>query len=279
MEVLAVPYPVRKFLESRYGALLPLGQRDEVRTFRAGSVVLKIFSRTERESAEREAANITRAGLSQWVLDILDLTDLGYEVLVLRTFPGEPFKPERYTAKVEAKLANLLRWVHSLSESGQSQLSEISQRIALFHRELAEIPAAAGLLDQLGEQAGQFTGVPFHFCHQDLWAGNVLVSDQEEILLVDWGRAGGEDPARDLAILKTGTLDLLGPEESLSAARRIVSTYPEGSELWYRMRFFVPLTYLHDLYWFKNHKPEELEAAINQKLPQALSFYQSWSPL
>lgn len=280
MELLAIPQTARVFLETGFGALSPLGQKGESRTFRAGSVVLKIFSPTEKESAQREAANIERAGLGEWVLDILKAPDLaGYEVLVLRAFAGEPFQPERYTAKVEAKLAELLRRVHSLDEPGWSKLAEISERIALFRQDLVATPEAVWLLDQLAERAGEFSGVPLHFCHQDLWAGNVLVSDQEEVFLVDWGRAGGEDPARDLAILKTGTLDLLGESESVGAAHRIVGTYREGAAIWHRMRFFVPLTYLHDLYWFKNHQPIHLEAALAQKLPRALSFYRSWAPL
>lgn len=280
MELLAIPQAARTFLETGFGTLSPLGQKDGSRTFRAGPVVLKIFSPTEKESAQREATNLERAGLGEWVLDILKAPDLaGHEVLVLRAFAGEPFTPELYTTVVETKLAELLRRVHSLTEPGYSELAEINARIDLFRRELAEFPEAVGLLDQLAERTPEFSAIPLRFCHQDLWAGNVLVSQQEEVLLVDWGRAGGEDPARDLAILKTGTLDLLGEDESCQVARRIVSTYPDGAAIWHRMRFFIPLTYLHDLYWFKNHRPSHLEAALAQKLPRALSFYRSWAPL
>jgi thiamine kinase len=130
---------------------------------------------------------------------------------------------------------------------------------------------------------GEVAGTPQAFCHRDPHAGNILLKHPEaqgvpEALVVDWVRAQPDDPARDLAILTTGTLVLLGEEKAIAALQSIVRRYREPKALWRRLRFWVPLTYLHDMHWFRTKEPTGFEAAVADKMPKALRFYQDFNP-
>jgi thiamine kinase len=123
-------------------------------------------------------------------------------------------------------------------------------------------------LEALEPRLPRLAGVPRAFAHNDLWAGNVLVARDGAVLVVDWSRAGGEDPARDLAILTTGSLSLLPQARCLEALRKIVRRYPDPEGIWERLGIWIPLTFLHDLYWFRDKEPQGFEAALADKLPR-----------
>jgi aminoglycoside phosphotransferase (APT) family kinase protein len=172
--------------------------------------------------------------------------------------------------------------LHRIKEPGQTNRDVLEYRLELFSEWLNEIKDARWLIEQLKNRLDEMVGVPLSFCHKDPWAGNILLKnpgaqgDQPPALVVDWARAAGEDPARDLAIFKTGSLDLLGEAEARRRLRQMVNQHHQGQELMSRLRLWVPLTYLHDLYWFRRNEPGGFEAAMTDKLPRGLEFYRSF---
>lgn len=270
MATLNVPGSVVKRLEEALGApLQPAAEGQEARVFFAGRRVVKIYGPHERHTPYLEARNLARAGLGGWVEEIWgDHRLLGYAALVMRRFAGRPFAPERFGPRALAQLAGFLVRLHRLPEPGESQIHPIRERWQRFRKALADLPAAVQALEEIEPRLALLSGVPHSFVHNDLWAGNVLVSADGALLVVDWSRAGGGDPARDLAILTTGSLSLLAYERCLETLRKIVRCYPDPEGLWRRLAVWIPLTFLHDLYWFRSKEPSGFEAALAEKLPR-----------
>lgn len=261
--------------------LTPLGGF-EARVYTDGERVYKVYRPGEAHLAALEAERMARAGLGSFVLGVAQVEGQG--VLVIRHFPGKPFSPEAFTSKALAALSHLFLSLHRLPEPGYVEREELSERLERFAESLGSVPEALSLIKALMREVAWVAGVEKRFCHRDAWAGNLLLKTQEnpshddpEVLLVDWVRSGGDDPARDLALLKTGSLDLLGEKRAREALFRLVQFYPK--EVRERLAFYVPLTYLHDLHWFRTKKPEGFLEALADKLPRALSFFQDCFPL
>ena len=265
-------------LEARFGPMEPLGTGHEARVFKSGPLVYKVYRPRERELAFLEAKNLARAGFGERVREVVVLQS-GHGVLVLEHFPGRPFCPDCLDDRALASLSGLLLRLHRLPEPGTVGLAELEDRIARFERELGGLKAACPVFRAVRARLDRLAGTRHSFGHGDLWAGNVLVAEDGRVFVVDWARAGPLDAARDLAILKTGSLDLLGPERALAVLARIVRRYPEPEEVWSRLAFWIPLTYLHDLFWFKTKAPAGFEAATQEKLPPALALAEHYPPL
>ncbi|WP_298628268.1 aminoglycoside phosphotransferase family protein [uncultured Thermus sp.] len=260
--------------------LTPLGGF-EARVYTDGDQVYKVYRPQEAHLAALEARRMARAGLGSLVLGVAQVA--GHGVLITRRFPGEPFTPKFFTPKALAALSHLFLSLHRLPEPGYVEHQELQERLELFAESLHEIPEARSLIQALKREVGMAAGVERRFCHRDAWAGNLLLKVPEspfqegpEVLLVDWVRSGGDDPARDLALLKTGSLDLLGEEAARKVLFRLARFYPR--EVRERLAFYVPLTYLHDLHWFRTKKPEGFQEALEEKLPRALGFFQDCFP-
>lgn len=240
-----------------------------------GAAVYKIFAPREAHLARLEAQNLARAGLGGWVLGVEEAE--GHGVLKMRRFPGKPFAPEAFSPLVLARLGALFLHLHRLPEAGRVTAEELGRRLETFLEGLAHVPEAKGLAQALLKEVPWVAGAERRFCHRDAWAGNLLVDPKaQEVLLVDWARAGGDDPARDLALLKTGSLDLLGEEGARAALGRLARLYPK--EVRERLWFYVPLTYLHDLYWFWTKARLGFQEALKDKLPRALAFFREGRP-
>ena len=261
--------------------LTPLGGF-EARVYTDGERVYKVYRPGEAHLAALEAERMARAGLGSFVLGVAQVEGQG--ILVIRHFPGKPFRPKAFTPKALAALSHLFLSLHRLPEPGYVEREELLERLERFAESLGSVPEALSLIKALMREVTWVAGVEKRFCHRDAWAGNLLLKTQEnpshddpEVLLVDWVRSGGDDPARDLALLKTGSLDLLGEKRAREALFRLVQFYPK--EVRERLAFYVPLTYLHDLHWFRTKKPEGFLEALADKLPRALSFFQDCFPL
>jgi len=267
---LSVPAPIVARIAARLKSQLrPALEGQEARVYLANGHVIKIYGPHEQHLPLLEARNLARAGLGGWVCGLLDTTELdGYAALILKRFPGRPFSAERFGSRSLAGLAGFLLGLHQLPEAGTSDAAEALRRIEQFKNSLADLPPALAALEKLEGRAKVTAGVPHRFTHKDLWAGNVLISSAGRVLIVDWSRAGPGDPARDLAILTTGSLSLLGWDGCLEALRRIVRYYPQPQAVWQRLAFWIPLTFLHDLHWFKTKQPAGLEEALADKLPR-----------
>ena len=265
-------------LKARFGPMEPLGTGHEARVFKSGPFVYKVYRPRERELAFLEARNLARAGLGERVQEVVVL-ESGHGVLVLRHFPGRPLCPSCFNDRALASLTGFLLSLHRLPEPGAAALAELEARIARFGLALRDLDAARPVFQAVRARLGRLRGTRRVFGHGDLWAGNVLVAEDGRVFVVDWARARPLDPAQDLAILKTGSLDLLGPRRSLQVLARIVRRYPEPERVWSRLAFWIPLTYLHDLFWFKTKQPTGFEAAVREKLPLALALAEQFPML
>jgi hypothetical protein len=262
--------PAHRFpeLERRYGPLTPMDQGMQSRVYVTadGETVVKVY-RTQRGEHRLEAENMRRADMGEWALDAVEAD--GIEALIMRRFRGHPLTP----ADVPRALPRLRTSLAALHQErrGEVNLDKVRVRLLRFRSALAaypledlfdavEVPLGLGLLEQ-----------PAAFCHLDLWHDNILMADRRgsdqgaaEVLIIDWTKAAWDDPLRDLALLKTGTLDLLPPAESLEAA---LSFLPERDHATLRRyRAYLALTTLHDLYWFLMNEPYEFEEQSVLKL-------------
>lgn len=258
--------------------LTPLGGF-EARVYTDGERVYKIYGASEAHLAALEARRMARAGLGSLVLGVAQAEQHG--VLITRRFPGKPFRPEAFGPQTLAALSHLFLSLHRLPEPGRVSRESLLERLERFAEVLSDLPEAVSLLRALKREVGEVAGVERRFCHRDAWAGNLLLKEAgaegPEVMLVDWVRSGGDDPARDLALLKTGSLDLLGEGAAREALFRLARFYPK--EVRERLAFYVPLTYLHDLYWFRTKDPEGFPQALQAKLPRAQGFLRDCLPL
>ncbi|WP_229776639.1 phosphotransferase [Deinococcus ruber] len=254
-------------LEARYGPLTPADAGMQSRVYRAGELMLKVY-RSRRGEHRQEADNMQRAGLGHLVVDALEAD--GVEVLVMRRFPGRPLQVDDLPAALP-QLRTIIRRLHELRE-GRVNLVKLRERLKRFRSALAAYPledlfaAIEGPLER-GDLEAEAA-----FCHLDLWQDNILVGDHApgevgEVLVIDWTRAAYDDPLRDLALLKTGTLDLLPARQSLDAALYMLPDQQPATLR--RFRAYLAHTYLHDLYWFLMNDPYAFEAQSDVKLPRA----------
>lgn len=260
-----------------FARLTPLGGF-EARVYTDGERVYKVYKPQEAHLAALEARRMARAGLGSFVLGVVEVEGQG--VLITRRFPGRPFTPGAFTPKTLAALGHLFLSLHRLPEPGWVTQEELLFRLERFAESLSGVPEAQELLRLLRREVSVAAGVERRFCHRDAWAGNLLLKEPGaeglEVMLVDWVRSGGDDPARDLALLKTGSLDLLGEGAAREALFRMARLYPK--EVRERLAFYVPLTYLHDLHWFRTKDPAGFPQALREKLPRAASFLQDCFP-
>lgn len=274
-------------LEARHRMrLTPLAGGAEARTFAGDGLVFKVYPPHTSQpggiyAARLEALNMTKAGLGEWVVETYSLEQYG--ILVTKRYPGSNFTPERFSKAALDELARFFVRLHGISEPGVVSRTRLQDRLQQFGRTLHDLPQAQQLVGWLGQHTDEVAGTPQAFCHRDPHAGNILLKHPEaqgvpEALVVDWIRAQPDDPARDLAILTTGTLVLLGEEQALASLQYIVSHYPKPQNLWRRLRFWVPLTYLHDMHWFRTKEPAGFQAAVAEKMSKALRFYLEFSP-
>ncbi|MDV6375538.1 phosphotransferase family protein [Deinococcus arenicola] len=267
-------------LEARYGPLTPVdsGMQSRVYATADGAAVVKVY-RNRKGQHRTEAQNMVQAGMGEWLLGV-DEAD-GVEVLVMRRFAGHPLRAGDVLCALP-RLRQIVAALHT-QQQGRVNLDRVRERLTRFRSALApyplddlfdavELPLERGLLDQ-----------PAAFCHLDMWHDNILIADvlrdagkpggiqtaagKDEVLLIDWTRADWDDPLRDLALLKTGTLDLLGAGRSLEAA---LSFLPDRAPATLtRYRAYLALTTLHDLYWFLMNEPYEFDAQKDFKVTRA----------
>ncbi|MFC6591059.1 phosphotransferase family protein [Deinococcus lacus] len=189
-EPMTGPAPTSQFpeLEARYGALYPLGTGMQSRVYATagGDSVLKIY-RQGQGAAELEAANLRRAGLSDWVLGTV--SGDGVEALVMRRLAGKTITAADLPAALP-QLRELLGRLHGQS-GGRVNLEHVRERLRRFRSVLAgqgledlfaavEDPLERGLLD-----------VPAAFCHLDLWQDNILIGPGAEFFSLTGPRRVG----------------------------------------------------------------------------------------
>lgn len=254
--------PAFPYLSGRFGPLTPMDQGMQSRVYvtQGGETVVKVY-RNHQGDHRREAQNLRRAGMGHWVIDALEAD--GVEALVMRRFHGQPLQ----AADVPRALPRLREILGSLhrEQQGVVNLPKVHERLRRFRSALAAYP--------LGDLFGAVEGPlelgllrrPASFCHLDLWQDNILIDpDSGEVLIIDWTKAAWDDPLRDLALLKTGTLDLLPADASLEAALSLLPDQQPATLR--RYRAYLALTTLHDLYWFLMNEPYEFDVQRERKV-------------
>ncbi len=269
---------IERWLETIYGAVTRVGGGAHSRVFRlmaegdgfgAGERIVKVYRRADGMN-QLEAGNMRRAGLSEWVVGTQKPWAGDPEVLMLRYFPGTPISAAQIPYGL-GQLSAFLRGLHRQGAGRAVDLRGVREKIVSFRESLQHRPGLKPLFDAV-ERALQsgLLETEARLCHLDLWRANVLYGGQSpdlgRVLVVDWGRSNWDDPARDYAILMTGTFDQLPADQAVRTAFDLVE--PEGIAP--RFPAYVALQTLNDLHWFLNRESQGFQDALDEKLPRAL---------
>lgn len=213
-----------------------------------------------------EAANMTRAGLGNWLVGTFEVA--GQEALVMKRFAGAPVDVLSIKAALPA-LGAFLRQIHQ-EQFEPIDLSPLKRKLELFQNSLRAYATSLEPYFACLENALQqgILETNSSFCHLDLWFENILFNPPNQVRVVDWHKAALDDPARDYAILFTGTLELLPIAQATQAILELSRL--EGVDK--RLPAYVALTTLHDLHWFSEKQPEGFQAAFDLKVPRVTWF-------
>ncbi len=269
MRVVRVSDRIEQELEDHLGALTRLGGGFHSRVYLSLSrdSVVKVY-RKSTGMHKLEAAHMARAGLGAFVLGTFELE--GWDVLVMQRFHGAPLTANNVGAALP-NLGKFLRELHG-NISGDINQTAIQTRLERFHSTLDAVPERSKLepLFQAVHKALEntvFNGIS-GLCHLDLWHANVLFAAPDKVLIVDWAKSNWDDPARDYALLMTGTFDTLEPELAVKYALELATA--ESESVAARLPAQVALTTLHDLYWFLERDEAAYHSNFAEKLKRAL---------
>ncbi|WP_051964704.1 phosphotransferase family protein [Deinococcus misasensis] len=246
-------------LSQRYGALEFIQESKHSLTYRTDQFVLKLYR--EKNQLEPETENLRRVGLGHLIHEVQNTPE--GDLLVTHRFPGLPVTARTLRSALPG-LKAFLDTVHARKSDHRVNVQSIVRKVQQFQDirdpendflfQILERALSAGTLETTTA-----------FCHMDLWSNNILVTDHAEVLVIDWVRARFDDPMRDLALLKAGTLDLLPEEEALQAALAYVKTPAEQE----RFTAYLAFTYLNDLHWIPRNTPHTVPTEIPFKLERA----------
>jgi Phosphotransferase enzyme family len=269
MRVVRVSDRIEQELEDHLGTLTRLGGGFHSRVYLSESQdsVVKVY-RKSTGMHKLEAAHMARAGLGAFVLGTFELE--GWDVLVMRRFHGSPLQ----AGDVAGALPNLGKFLRELHGHMANPINTdaIQARLERFHGILDTVPERSQLepLFQTVHNALEnsvFDGVA-GLCHLDLWHANVLFAAPDNVLIVDWAKSTWDDPARDYALLMTGTFDTLKPEIAVKYALELAIA--ESESVAARLPAQVALTTLHDLYWFLERDEPAYHSNFEEKIKRAM---------
>ncbi len=239
--------------------------------------VYKVYRQAGLCDLERQ--HMLQVGMQDWLLEATESE--GFEILVMRAFAGLPVAAHNLAAALPQIQSHLER-LHGRLHHPQNQTPQVNPQINLQVNPQVNLEPIRAKLERFSPLrtpdleplfleleralAAGYLQTRSQFCHLDLWADNILVSESGEVLIVDWVRADWDDPMRDIALLKTGTLDLLPRTASLAALEPYLHTPLERL----RLRAYLALTYLHDLEWIGKHQTHDLAEMRPIKLERAL---------
>ncbi len=226
--------------------------------------IIKVF----RESIglnRLEAFNMVRAGFGDWVLGARNLN--GLELLEIRHLPGKPLEADDIVKAMQG-MTSFLHKLHAHIGFESVNLAGVRAKLERFRRTLTE-PDHEPLFKLVRNalQLGTLE-VEARLCHLDLHSANILMTEDGQVLVVDWTRSDWDDPARDIAIFTTGTLDQLAVETAFELGFGLAKT--EGVQA--RFGAYIALQTLNDLHWFRTRNPTGYEQAHAIKLPRALKI-------
>jgi Phosphotransferase enzyme family len=257
-------------LEQEFGHVQRIGGGFQSRVYAVIGVdgqperIIKVF----RESIglnRLEAFNMVRAGFGDWVLGARNLN--GLELLEIRHLPGQPLEAADIL-KAMPGLTSFLQKLHAHVGFEGVNLAGVRAKLERFRRTLnqPDFEPLFGLVRN-ALQLGTLE-VEARLCHLDLHSANILMTEDGRVLVVDWTRSDWDDPARDIAIFTTGTLDQIEVETAFELGLQLAKT--EGVQS--RFGAYIALQTLNDLHWFRTRNPNGYEHAHAIKLPRALKI-------
>jgi hypothetical protein len=269
MRVVRLSDRIEQELEDHLGALTRLGGGFHSRVYLSESrdSVVKVY-RKSTGMHKLEAAHMARAGLGAFVLGTFELE--GWDVLVMRRFHGTPL----HARDVPAALPNLGKFLRELHHQISDTINQdaIRMRLERFHGTL-DLVSERSRLEPLFKavhtalEGSIFEGIA-GLCHLDLWQANVLFAAPDQVLVVDWAKSTWDDPARDYALLMTGTFDMLEPKMAVKLALDLATA--ESESVAARLPAQVALTTLHDFHWFLERDQAAYHSNFDEKLKRAL---------
>jgi Phosphotransferase enzyme family len=269
MRVVRVSDRIEQELEDHLGALTRLGGGFHSRVYLSESrdSVVKVY-RKSTGMHKLEAAHMARAGLGAFVLGTFELE--GWDVLVMQRFHGAPLQAKD-VATALPNLGKFLRELHGHMANPINQ-DAIKARLERFHGTLDAVPERPQLeplfkVVHAALENSVFDGIA-GWCHLDLWQANVLFAAPDNVLIVDWAKSTWDDPARDYALLMTGTFDTLKPKMAVKYALELATA--ESESVAARLPVQVALTTLHDLHWFLERDQAAYHNNFEEKLNRAL---------
>ncbi len=278
MRVVRVSDRIEQELEDHLGALTRLGGGFHSRVYLSESrdSVVKVY-RKSTGMHKLEAAHMVRAGLGAFVLGTFEFE--GWDVLVMQRFHGAPLQAKDLVAALP-NLGKFLRELHGHRSDAIDQ-DAIRMRLERFHGTLDSVAERTQLepLFHVVHHAldhSVFEGIS-GLCHLDLWHANILFAAPEHVLVVDWAKSTWDDPARDYALLMTGTFDMLEPEIAVKLALELARA--ESESVAARLPAQVALTTLHDLHWFLGRDQAAYHSNFVEKLTRALLMLELGSNL
>lgn len=255
-------------LESAFGNLTPIGGGYHSVVYAdEHDQIIKVYKHNNGLN-KLEASNMVQAGLGDWVIGTP--TIFGQEALVMRRFAGAPIGAATIAPALPA-LGEFLRQLHAQKSVLVAQ-APLEQKLERFWAQLGAHSELEPMFKQVRQALDSgLLVVPSAFCHLDLWFENILFAPPNQVRVVDWHKAALDDPARDYALLFTGTLELLPIEAATKAIAQLAAQEDAVLE---RLPAYVALTTLHDLFWFNQKQPERFAAAYKLKVPRVMWFLQ-----
>jgi hypothetical protein len=259
-------------LRRRFGPLEYIGGGRHSQVYRIGNTddqparSIKVY-REATGMHRLEAANMQRVGLGLGQVEPLEVS--GVELLLMPFIAGREITAPDIVGAMP-QLSQFLRRLYHIGSQKAVDLTVVAEKIALFRPVL---PTSTAVLFETVEHAlaASILSTEARLCHLDLWQANILINPASgELHVLDWARSDWDDPARDLAILKTGTLDLLPAPEAAALARQLAASIGQGIPE--RLGAHLALQTLHDLYWFSQQQPAGFAEALAFKVPRALDF-------
>lgn len=179
----------------------------------------------------------------------------------------------QYNLGLEA--GRILAKIHSLPvEVDREDWAEffsrkIESKIKSYRRLAVKLEGAERVIDMLREGKRYLKGRPYAFHHGDFHAGNLLLSDQGELGVIDFNRFDFGDPWEEF-----NRIVWCAQASPRFAKGRVEGYFPDGvpKEFWPLLRIYIGSNMLGALTWAKQFGIEE-EAVMLRQYEDVMRWY------
>ncbi len=196
---------------------------------------------------------------------------------MLETVLKKKSRKEQYALGVTS--GKLLKSIHSLQECDVSEnwleryLKVINPRICAFREEGIPFEGDSCILDYFEQNKGLLDSRPQVFLHGDYHMGNMILSESNEIVIIDWEKVDFDsigDPWYEFNRIGT---------EYPGFAKGQIDGYFEGNppeKFWKLLALYISVSAITSIVWAKYFAQEELEniMSLNRSV---LTWYDNMS--